>query len=110
MESNEHDQPNDEQDLANVPPMPVWNEDLPVQAEPIFSFPSLTSVAIVAGGVFLLVTALTPSVQGATRSAKLKWQQQHAEMKQAQGDANFDNLETDHVDFDDANSSDSAGE
>jgi hypothetical protein len=104
MESNEHNRSNDEQDLSNFPPMPVWNDDLPVQAEPIFSFPNLATVVIAAGGMFLLVAALTPSVQGATRSAKLKWQEQQAEMHQAKCEAGSDNLETDHVNLDDPNS------
>jgi hypothetical protein len=91
MSSAENERPADENDLANVPPTPMQNDPWrdPFQDDERGSIGSkLGTVFIVGTGVFLLVSALMPSVQGATRSAKLKWQEQQAEMQKAETDAN----------------------
>jgi hypothetical protein len=73
----------DSESLANYPPTPIVDEQ-PSRLS--------TGACVVAaiGGVFVLVQCLTPSVQGATRSAKLKWQERQVEIQQAEINANCD--------------------
>ena len=73
-----------DESLADVPPTPVI-------APPKLSASSLGLNAVVlaaagAGALFLIGGTMTPCM-GATRSAKLEWQQRNSEIEQAEQDA-----------------------
>ncbi len=71
----------DDESLANRPPMPLIEVERSPFGVAVYALAAL-------GGAFVLVECLTPSVQGATRSAKLKWQHRQVEIQQAEFNAN----------------------
>jgi hypothetical protein len=77
---------NPDESLANLPPVPMRNDNV-YHNEPIIAWNGFLTTVVVIGGAGLLVGLLSPSVQGATRSAKLVWQQHQTEIQRAEYDA-----------------------
>jgi hypothetical protein len=73
------DPPNES--LADVPPTPLMTSS----AASTGCFNAVALTAAGAGALFLLAGLMTPCV-GATRSAKLKWEERRAEIEQAAHD------------------------
>ena|SRR5579863_1076817 len=74
-EQLDHDDSSSES-LANVPPTPMTEPNSPG---------SLVPVLVTAGlGAFALIMMLPAPCAGATRSAKLKWQERQHQIEQAQ--------------------------
>lgn len=76
--------PQPEESLANVPPTPVTVP--PAHKPSNFGMNSLVLAAASVGAVFLIGGTMTPCM-GATRSAKLEWQERNAQIEQAEFDA-----------------------
>jgi hypothetical protein len=85
-EPYKQNEPNPDQSLADVPPKPVFSEELQPERG-MFTGTGVMTIVTVIGGAVFLISALTPAVQGATRSSKLIWQQRQAEIEQAECNA-----------------------
>jgi hypothetical protein len=70
--------------LAEIPPCPYVRDDAP--PGPNFSASLLLFGAAGAGALFLLSATMTPTM-GATRSARLKWQDRLLQIEQAEQEA-----------------------
>ena len=73
-----------EESLASVPPTPIDVEQSPRPRNVGLNAALLAGAGV--GAFFLLAGTMTPCV-GATRSAKLKWEERQLEIDQAEQDA-----------------------
>jgi hypothetical protein len=77
-----------DESLADVPPTPLGFEAEP---EPASWFgKGLLLLGVAGAGVFVLISGSMTTCMGATRSAKLKWQERELEIEQAVRDANIE--------------------
>lgn len=78
------EQPKPDESLANVPPTPV--PPPPTHSAGNYGLNALVLAAAGAGAFILIGGTMTPCM-GATRSAKLEWQERQAQIEQAEHDA-----------------------
>lgn len=78
--ANPQEEKRQDDSLGNLMPEPVRDDDRPS----IGMLQGGLIVCGVLGGALLLVEGTTTRTMGATRSAKLKWQQRQVEIDQAQ--------------------------
>ena len=64
-----------------APPLPVTAEDPALRAIGVAGV-----VLVTVGGLLLPLSVATSSTAGATRSAKIKWEERHTELRQAMAD------------------------
>ena len=88
-EKNKNEQQANES-LAEVLPTPITASDATSPANILLSTAIFTAAG--AGAFFLLAGTMMPCV-GATRSAKLKWEERQLQIEQAERDANVSDCE-----------------
>jgi hypothetical protein len=71
-----------DESLANIPPAPISDGD----SSPTGWLPWGVAVVVVGGGLWALLDSSSGSCRGATRSAKLRWELQRAEIDAAVDD------------------------
>ena len=77
-----------QESLANIPPTPARDDAI---GTPGTNFAKLFLLMSAAGaGIFALIGSTQTACMGATRSAKLKWQERQLEIEQAARDANYE--------------------